>query len=598
MRASAAPAPRPPGATKRSFITPMRAARVVDHVQKIVAKPTARPLSSRAMQLHALARGVGDERAAHPEQVLVAGRDLVEVAVAAHQREQLREVVLAGDLDPGHWSRRYRLPAVYPAGTLALHLSVSEGISMHRWVAAATIAVVGLVRGRRFGRERRPGGTGRQPVERVRRGARPVAGVPPGSADGIYYRSTSTTGDAGFFLAVPGSPGTVYGFSGSAGPHNTTDYTPVAAGAVTGSGTAADPLKQDTVYGTAAAAGLQVTQTTSYVNGSQFFTLTWVVKNADMGAAHFKAFAAADFFFDGSDRGTGIYTEGPPRFIGGTNADTGNSGGFAEVPGTTPWSAISGTRVRRGPNEVWGKIEGAATSAAPTFDNTVVGEQVDNAGGVEWDQYATGAGLAASATATFSLVARSAVPSALQINPPNAGAPKGVPINFTVGAFDTNGSPYAGRTLRYSITGVEPGVRHRRRSAPTATAMITDPGTNAGADTVVAFLDFNNDGTRQAAEPQASALATFVDNVPPACTRQGHRRPAGRQRRRGQAARHHRQLQRGVHRHRADDASAAQQPHARGDRRQEEEAQEEEGDDQAQDRPPSPCARVRRSRWR
>ena len=48
--------------------------------------------------------------------------------------------------------------------------------------------------------------------------------------------------------------------------------------------------------------------------------------------------------------------------------------------------------------------------------------------------------------------------------------------------------------------------------------MITDPGTNAGADTVVAFLDFNNDGARQAAEPQASALATFVDSVPPACT--------------------------------------------------------------------------------
>ena len=39
-----------------------------------------------------------------------------------------------------------------------------------------------------------------------------------GSADGIYYRPTSTTGDAGFFLAVPGSAGTVYGFAGAAGP--------------------------------------------------------------------------------------------------------------------------------------------------------------------------------------------------------------------------------------------------------------------------------------------------------------------------------------------------------------------------------------------
>ena len=30
-------------------MTPMRAARVVDHVQKIVAKPIARPVSSRAI---------------------------------------------------------------------------------------------------------------------------------------------------------------------------------------------------------------------------------------------------------------------------------------------------------------------------------------------------------------------------------------------------------------------------------------------------------------------------------------------------------------------------------------------------------------------
>ena len=41
---------------------------------------------------------------------------------------------------------------------------------------------------------------------------------------------------------------------------------------------------------------------------------------------------------------------------------------------------------------MWGKINGAAADANPTFDNTVVGEQVDNAGGVEWDQYATGDG--------------------------------------------------------------------------------------------------------------------------------------------------------------------------------------------------------------
>jgi hypothetical protein len=44
-------------------------------------------------------------------------------------------------------------------------------------------------------------------------------------------------------------------------------------------------------------------------------------------------------------------------------------------------------------------------------------------------------------------------------------------------------------------------------------ATISDPGANAGADTIVAFVDFNNDGARQAAEPQASSLATFLDSI-------------------------------------------------------------------------------------
>jgi hypothetical protein len=388
---------------------------------------------------------------------------------------------------------------------------------MHRRVAAAMIAVIGLcAAGAAVASAADPVPLGGTPMN-VYVGERGQlqafrAGVP----DGIYYRPTSTTGDAGFFLAVPGAPGTVYGFDGGAGPHGTTDYTLVSAGPVTGAGTAVAPLTQDTVYRTAPA-GLLVTQTTSYVNGSQFFTVRWVVKNTDMGAAHFKAFAAADFFFDGSDKGTGIYTQGPPQFIGGTNADTGNSGGFAEVPGTTPWSRYQALEYGSGANQVWGKINGAAADANPTFDNTVVGEQVDNAGGVEWDQYATGAGLANNATATFSLVARSAVPSALQINPPNAGSPKGVPINFTVGAFDTNGTPYAGKTIRYSITGVNLSSGSATVGAD-GNAVISDPGVNAGADTVIAFLDFNNNGTREAVEPQASALATFVDNVPPACS--------------------------------------------------------------------------------
>lgn len=340
-----------------------------------------------------------------------------------------------------------------------------------------------------------------------------------GESSGLYYYPFNHEGDAGFFLAMrDGVTPPVYGFDGSAGPHGLADYTLVSQSAVTGNGSAASPLTLVAKYDTSSPL-LHVTQTTTYVNGTQQFTVRWDVQNASGGTVHFKALAAADFFFEGSDRGTGIFTQGPPRFIGGTNADTGRSGGFAEILGppinSPAWSAYQALAYGNDPTTVWGKVEGASASNAASFDNTVVGEQVDNAGGVEWDQYAV-SGLPNGSTATFGLTARSAVPSALQISPPNAGSPQRVPINFTVNAVDTNGQPYAGKTIRYQITGANPASGQATVGAD-GNAVITDPGTNAGADTVVAFLDFNNNGVREPVDPQASALATFVDNIRPSC---------------------------------------------------------------------------------
>jgi hypothetical protein len=351
--------------------------------------------------------------------------------------------------------------------------------------------------------------------------------VRAGSQTGVFFNPFETTGDAGFFLAFPDAAPAelhqkVYGFSGSAGPNGLEDYTPLAQSPTTGAGTAADPLTQVTTYAVSPTAGTdlaEVTQTTTYVNGSQQFAMRWDVKNTSSAALKLKALAAADFYFDGSDKGTGIYTDGPPRFIGGTNADTGNSGGFSEVTGgasTSPaWTKYQALAYGSGSDEVWGKVEAAADSASPSFDNTVVGEPVDDAGGVEWDQYLT-TPIPAGQTRRFELVARSAVPSALQLSPSNAGSPRGVPINVTATATNTDGVPYAGRTLRYAITGVNPGSGSATLDG-NGQGTITDPGANAGGDTIVAFVDFNNDGVRQDAEPQASSLATFVDNVAPTC---------------------------------------------------------------------------------
>ena len=332
----------------------------------------------------------------------------------------------------------------------------------------------------------------------------------PADPPGIFYHPTRELGDAGFFLAFPsGGPGGVWGFNGSAGPALTNLYTSTGAGlgqdAVTGAGTATSPLTQVSRY--AVGSQVKITQTTTYVNGAQEFRVHWDVQNTSGAALTYKAIAAADFFFEGDDAGTGIFTQGPPRFIGGTNVDSGSSGGFVEA--SPAWSHYQALNYP----SVWTKIEGAAMTTDPVWDDTVLDHPDDNAGGVEWDNQT----LADNATQAYDLVIRSAVPSALQLNPTNAGSRQGVPVSITATAVDSNGQPYAGKTLRYTIAGPNATTGSATLNAA-GSAVITDPGANAGTDDVTVFVDFNGDGVREPVEPQATALATFVDAVPPTCT--------------------------------------------------------------------------------
>jgi hypothetical protein len=363
-----------------------------------------------------------------------------------------------------------------------------------------------------------------------------------GDTANIFYSPSNPIGDAGFFLAFPPTTGPaqpaalerkVFGFDGTAGPDLDDEYTPAATApaAVSGDGSAASPFTQVTTYSAQADIDNRpatpdtdaaiVTQTTTYVTGAQTFTVRWDVKNTTAQPLRFKAIAAADFYFEGSDVGTGIFTQGPPRFVGGTNADTGRSGGFVEIPAPAPllpWSHYQALAYDDpSGNDVWDRLEGAGAAATPSYDDTVVGEPVDNAGAVEWDQYLDPATtLAAGGTASFSLMVRTALPAALQFDQTNAGAPQGVPITFRVTAKDTADNPFTGKRLLSTITGPNAGTQ-AAVIGPDGVATVTDPGLNAGADTIVSFVDLNGNGAREANEPQGSALATFVDKTPPTC---------------------------------------------------------------------------------
>jgi hypothetical protein len=169
---------------------------------------------------------------------------------------------------------------------------------MHRtWVVAA--ATVVLVLGVAGGAHAAPIAIGGSPLNVYVDNLGQLQAFMAGQSRGIFSRPTSTTGDAGFFLAELDGVDEVDGFTSTTGPGSPiVPYTNVVHDPVTGSGTASDPFTQMTAYITAGM-DLDVTQTTTYVNGSREFRVQWLVHNMVPGSVHFKALAAADVFFDG-----------------------------------------------------------------------------------------------------------------------------------------------------------------------------------------------------------------------------------------------------------------------------------------------------------
>ncbi|HST41726.1 MAG TPA: hypothetical protein VLK58_19560, partial [Conexibacter sp.] len=266
-----------------------------------------------------------------------------------------------------------------------------------------------------------------------------LQGFLAGQPRGIFFSPSELAGDAGFFLAFSedgNAPedvrGRVFGFEGGAGPDGPSDYIPQGQSPVSGTGAPESPLRQETRYAVAdydGGAVAKVTQTTSYVTGQGRFRVDWTVINASGAPLNFRALAAADFYYDGDDWGNGFFTPGPPRFVGGTNSDTGRTGGLEEVSdgGVLPWSAYEALAYGDDPptvddqdelrREVWWVVDNAWDDGVGFADNVVRGH-VDNAGGVEWNQYRTVA-LAPGQQARFALVVRAAVPASLQLLPAN-----------------------------------------------------------------------------------------------------------------------------------------------------------------------------------
>ena len=209
------------------------------------------------------------------------------------------------------------------------------------------------------------------------------------------------TGDSEheFFGDVPGAcatliaiNGTLYGpasipAGGSAAPRTT--YTEVSQSAVTGTGSAADPFKVVTVVD-AGTSGVRLTQTDTYVVGTESYQTDVQVQNNGAESANFILYRAGDCYLQNSDDGFGDLL--PDGSVGCRGSDDG---------GTTPntrierWIPLTGgsSAFEAGFSTVWARI-----GAQQSFPNTCLcDEYIDNGAGLSWSGT-----LAAGAGSTFS----------------------------------------------------------------------------------------------------------------------------------------------------------------------------------------------------
>jgi hypothetical protein len=347
--------------------------------------------------------------------------------------------------------------------------------------------------------------------------------VVDGTVDGNFFPggapyAFSPVGDCGLFLAFPATAseqpaalrGKTFGFEKHAGPSPDAIYTPVSQALLGGDGSAASPYIESTVFKveTGGEEDAVVTETTTYVDGAAQFSSTYAVKNVAKSPIYFRAMYAGDLFTDGDDQGVGVFLGGPPRFVGALSSASGVLGGLQEQPAPAlPWSAFEELAFA----DVWSRVTATVEDEA-AFKDAVEPNEVDDAVGVEWDQFRT-AGLPSGQEASFSIVNRTQVPTGLDVQPSQQTHTVGQTAAVTVTAADTAGAPYANRPIVYSIGGANPKTGSVTTNA-SGVATIGYVGTVAGLDTMQLFLDLASSGSLTPQDPAASAQITWAPAAP------------------------------------------------------------------------------------
>ena len=326
-----------------------------------------------------------------------------------------------------------------------------------------------------------------------------------GVASGEFYTGALMPNDGGISVAVQAVGANAFTVYGRAGGRT---LTPVSAPVVTGNGSAGTPWRLTTAFrATDPATGgdlLDVSEVLEYVNGTGDLTVTYTL-SAPTALSNVRLYHSASVLPASSYLATGFLQPGPPRRVGAQalGRDSGGSDSLVEV---TPWSAFQEATASVISNTI-----SAVSPAAPGFNNTVDATRTSNGAGMgaQWNLGSLASPATVAVTWHFSRT------SSLALAVPSVAQTTGQTVQVPVTARNNDGGPDAGLSVRYTITGVNPGSGAVTTGAD-GTALITWLGAKTGTDTLTAFVDRDGNGTWDVnTEPRQIVTVTFAPLPPP-----------------------------------------------------------------------------------
>ncbi len=352
-------------------------------------------------------------------------------------------------------------------------------------------------------------------------------GAPQDPGVGMFCCSSGGPASNFFYLRLKGAPApntTIWqGASGGGGVSQGTSaavtsgpaLVPVSNGPVTGNWTPMSPAQNETVL-KAQFDGVdlfRIKQTVLYTGFDLKFRVVWEITNIDPQGRTipFIFGTAADLYLDSSASGTGVFIDGPSRFVGGSNSQSRTTNGLQEVTDSRLPGESAGTVVPRWASfgeDYYGSIISRLLNS-DAFANTVNPGLIDNGAGVSWNDRAT-QGLAPTQTVRYEAIWHARRPTPLTAWP--ASAVKELPgaHQVTLSLVDANFNPVVGQRVNYEVTGANPGTPASATTDQAGNVVVNWNGANVGLDTLMAYADADGDGTRDPEEPAASATVRWV----------------------------------------------------------------------------------------